>query len=102
MQLAHRVILVEIDVLILDSAPEPFAEDVVEGATTTDHVDPAVSCAQAVKTSARNRAPGDLLKNALVLGLAKRSPRLLKLKHDKVVSNDGINFSVRPGFRHEM
>ena len=48
------------------------------------------------------RAPSGLHKNAPVLGLAKGSTRLLKFQHDKVVSNDGINFSVRPGSRHGL
>jgi len=33
-QLRHGVILVEIDVLILDAAPQAFAEDVVKGAAS--------------------------------------------------------------------
>ena len=32
MQMAHRLIMLEIDVLILDTALEPFAEDAVERA----------------------------------------------------------------------
>ena len=39
MQLAHRVILVEIDVLVFDAAPEPFAEDVVERMAATVHAE---------------------------------------------------------------
>ena len=34
-----RVVLVEIAALILDAAPQPFAEDVFEGAGATVHVD---------------------------------------------------------------
>ena len=47
MQLRHGVILVEIDVLILDAAPEAFAEDVVEGAAAAIHADLNVGCEQA-------------------------------------------------------
>ena len=45
--MTHRVILVEIDVLILDAAPWAFAEDVVEGAGKAVHADLNVGCEQA-------------------------------------------------------
>ena len=47
MQLRHGVILVEIDVLILDAAPQAFAEYVVEGAASAIHADLDVGCEQA-------------------------------------------------------
>ena len=47
LQLTHRVILVEIDVLILDAAPQAFAEDVVEGAASAIHADLDVGSEQA-------------------------------------------------------
>ena len=39
MQLAHGVVLVEIDVLTFDDAPQAFAEDVVEGAAAVVYAD---------------------------------------------------------------
>ena len=47
MQLTHRFILVEIDVLVFDTAPKAFAVDVVEGAAAAIHADLNVGCEQA-------------------------------------------------------
>ena len=47
LQLVHCVILVEIDVLVFDAAPQTFAEDVVEGATAAIHADLNVGSEQA-------------------------------------------------------
>ena len=49
--MAHRVIPVEIDVLILDAAPEPFAENVVERAAAPVHADLNVGCEQGGRES---------------------------------------------------
>ena len=46
LQLTHCVILVEIDVLVFDAAPQAFAEDVVKGAAAAIHADLNVGCAQ--------------------------------------------------------
>ena len=47
LQLAHRVVLVEIDVLIFDATLQAFAEYVVEGAAAAVHADLDVGCRQA-------------------------------------------------------
>ena len=36
----HRLVFVEVEVLVLDGPPEPFDKDVVEGAPTPVHTDP--------------------------------------------------------------
>ena len=52
LQLTHRVILVEIDVLVFDAAPQTFAEDVVEGAAAPIHADLNVGSEQASSPTA--------------------------------------------------
>jgi len=47
LQLTHRVILVEIDVVVFDAAPQAFAEDVVEDAAAAIHADLNVGREQA-------------------------------------------------------
>jgi len=38
-QLHHRLVLVQVDMLILDRAPEPLDEHIVQGAPATIHAD---------------------------------------------------------------
>ena len=47
LQLMHRVILVETDVLIFDAAPKAFAKDIIEDATASVHADLDVGGLQA-------------------------------------------------------
>ena len=47
LQLMHRVILDEMDVLIFDAAPKAFAKDIIEGATASVHADLDVGGLQA-------------------------------------------------------